>query len=105
MSDPARVADPVNQKKPTLLAASVAATDVVLAILANKFFDGVVWVVVVAVAGVTFVLLTALNVRSEHGDRILSWARIRPIVTARIFIALVTAAVTAVVTFAVMHGL
>jgi hypothetical protein len=102
MSNSAPAVSPARPKRSTVLPALVAATDVVLAVLANEYFEG--YKIPVIAAGVVFVLLTSLNVKSEHGEQILSWARIRPIVTARIFIALMAAAVAAGVTVLVMHA-
>lgn len=96
------VVSPTSQKKSTVLAALVAFADVVLAVVANQFFGhGAVWVAVI-VAGLVFVLLTVFNVRAENGDRILTWSQIRAIVTTRIFVALVAAAVAAGLTYVVM---
>jgi hypothetical protein len=97
-----QVVSPTSQKKSTVLTALVAFADVVLAVLANQFFQGAVWVVVVVVAGLVFVVLTVLNVRAENGERILTWRQIHKIVTARIFVAFVAAAVAAGVTYFVM---
>jgi hypothetical protein len=92
-----------SHKKPTVLTGLVAFADVILAVAANKFFDGAAWVIAVVTAGLAFVALTVLNVREENGERIISWTRIHRIVTARIFVAVISAAVAGAGTYLVMN--
>ena len=105
MTTPPSTKPAKGQQKSATLPGVLAAVDVVLAVLANRFFDSAVWVVLVVVLGAAFVLLTIFSVRSENGDRILTRAQIRKIVAGRIFVAVAAAIVAAALTFTVMHYL
>jgi hypothetical protein len=106
-TDPGLVVDRSKNRLLTALAALTAIVDVVLAVIANKFFEKphqIWWVTAVVVAGVIAVALQVLTVRADTGDLIRSWDKIRRIVAGRVFIAVLSAAVAGGLTYAVVDG-
>jgi hypothetical protein len=106
-TDPSPVVDRSKNRLLTAIAALTAIVDVVLAVLANRFFDQphqIWWVTAVVVAGVIAVSLQVLMVRADTGDLIRSWDKIRKIVAGRVFIAVLSAAVAGGLTYAVVNG-
>jgi hypothetical protein len=100
-TDPNLVVNQSKKRLVTTLAALTAVVDVVLAVLANKFFDNAGWETGVVAVGVVAVALQVLTVQANDGGLIKSWNTIRKIVAGRVFIAVLSAAIAGIVTYGV----
>jgi hypothetical protein len=87
----------------SVLAAALAALDVVLAAVAGKLFGSIAWKIAVVALGLIVVLLTVVDVRAASGQPAVNWKRVRRVVAGRIFWAFSAALIAVVITVGVFQ--